>query len=80
MRSLGVVVNERSDGAVIQGGSIRGGTVDSAGDHRIAMAFAVLAAVAEAPIRILDTANVATSFPGFVTLMQQLGLKVEQGG
>jgi len=79
LRALGVAVDERPDGAVIQGGGLRGGTIDSAGDHRVAMAFAVIAAAADGPIRILDTANVATSFPGFVPLMEQLGLRVEQG-
>ncbi len=41
-----------------------GGTIDSRGDHRIAMAFAVASLRATAPIEILDMANVATSFPG----------------
>ena len=45
-----------------------GGTIDSRGDHRIAMAFAVASLRATAPITILDVANVATSFPGFAAL------------
>jgi len=78
LQALGVAVEERPDGAVIEGGSIGGGTVDSAGDHRIAMAFAVLAGRADAPVTILDTANIATSFPGFVPLMRSLGLRVSE--
>jgi 3-phosphoshikimate 1-carboxyvinyltransferase len=76
LQALGVTVEEYPDGARIVGGGLHGGTVDSAGDHRIAMAFAVAAMCASAPIKILDTANVATSFPGFVHLMQTVGLQV----
>ena len=46
------------------GGALGAGTVDSKGDHRVAMAFAAGAVRAQGPVRILDTANVATSFPG----------------
>ena len=59
LRDLGIRVDERPDGAVIHGGPISGGEVDSAGDHRIAMAFCVAAMRAEGPVRIRDTANVA---------------------
>jgi len=51
-----------------------GGRIDSHGDHRIAMAFAVAALRAGAPIEIYDTANVATSFPGFAALARGIGL------
>ena len=77
LRALGVEVDELPDGARIQGGSFSGGTIDSRGDHRVAMAFAVGAARAAGPVRILDTANVATSFPGFVTQAAAVGLAIE---
>jgi len=77
LRALGVTVDETPDGAVIRGGALAGGEVDSAGDHRVAMAFAVGAIAARGPIRILDTANVATSFPGFVASARSVGLDVE---
>ncbi|MBL8226093.1 MAG: 3-phosphoshikimate 1-carboxyvinyltransferase [Chromatiales bacterium] len=80
LRALGVSVEERPDGAVIRGGTLRGGTVDSKGDHRVAMSFAVGAVAAAGPIEILDVENVATSFPGFVPLMQGIGLGVTAGG
>jgi 3-phosphoshikimate 1-carboxyvinyltransferase len=80
LRTLGVSVEELPDGAVIRGGGLRGGTVDSKGDHRVAMAFAVGAVAAGGPIEILDVANVATSFPGFVPLMQGIGLGIAAGG
>jgi 3-phosphoshikimate 1-carboxyvinyltransferase len=78
LRAVGVAVEEFPDGAAITGGGLGGGTVDSGGDHRIAMAFAVAAMCAERPVEILDTANVATSFPGFVPLMRSLGLRLEE--
>jgi len=79
LRKLGIRVDESTDGAVIHGGQIQGGEVDSGGDHRIAMAFCVAAMCAQGPVTILDTANVATSFPGFVSLMQSIGLQVANG-
>ena len=40
------------------------------------MAFAIASLKASAPIRILDVANVATSFPGFVELAQGIGIRI----
>lgn len=76
LAALGASVEALPDGMHIRGGGLSGGTVDSHGDHRIAMAFAVAAACAEAPVRILDVANVATSFPGFLAVAGQSGLCV----
>ena len=73
LRALGIDVHELPDGVVIHGGRLRGGTVDSHGDHRIAMAFAVAAQLADGEVRIADVANVATSFPGFDVLARQAG-------
>ncbi|MGY1529755.1 3-phosphoshikimate 1-carboxyvinyltransferase [Luteimonas sp. A649] len=73
LQALGVDVRESPDGMLVQGGPMRGGAVDSLGDHRIAMAFAVAAQRAEGEVTIGDVANVATSFPGFETLAQAAG-------
>jgi 3-phosphoshikimate 1-carboxyvinyltransferase len=73
LRALGITVDESPDGAVIHGGHLQGGAVDSHGDHRIAMAFAVAGQVAEGEVRINDVANVATSFPGFDGLARSAG-------
>lgn len=73
LRALGVRIEETPDGAIIEGGVIRGGTVDSHGDHRIAMSFAVAGLVASDAVSIGDCANVATSFPGFVELANSCG-------
>ncbi len=77
LAALGVRIAETPDGAIIEGGRIGGGEVDSATDHRIAMSFVVAAAIADAPVRIHDCANVATSFPGFAELARACGLDVE---
>lgn len=74
LRKLGVRIEETPGGAMIEGGGLERGTVDSHGDHRCAMAFAVAGAVAHGPVTIRDCANVATSFPGFVELANACGL------
>jgi len=76
LQELGVRNEVLPDGLRVEGGTIGGGVVDSVGDHRVAMSFAVAALRASAPIRILDTANVATSFPGFVRTAVDVGLPV----
>jgi 3-phosphoshikimate 1-carboxyvinyltransferase len=78
LRVLGVRHELRPDGILIHGGELGGGRVDSHGDHRIAMAFAVAALRAGAPIEIADVANVATSFPGFASLARGAGLGIEE--
>ncbi len=76
LSALGVDVEETPDGAIVRGGTIGGGLVDSRDDHRIAMALAIAATVASDAVRIRGVDNVATSFPGFVELMSGLGAKV----
>jgi len=76
LQALGVDAEPTADGMIIQGGAIAGGTVDSHGDHRIAMSFAMAALRASGSIRIEDCANVNTSFPGFVTLAGGVGLGI----
>jgi 3-phosphoshikimate 1-carboxyvinyltransferase len=78
LRTLGIRVDEQPDGAVIHGGPIGGGAIDSRGDHRIAMSFVVAAQLARAPVRIADCANVATSFPGFLDLASGCGFAVDR--
>jgi 3-phosphoshikimate 1-carboxyvinyltransferase len=73
LRALGIEVDEAPDGAVIHGGTLRGGGVASQGDHRVAMAFAIAGQAAEDEVRISDIANVATSFPGFDALAREAG-------
>jgi 3-phosphoshikimate 1-carboxyvinyltransferase len=77
LRQLGIAVEEFPDGLRIEGGTLGGGTVDSRGDHRVAMAFAIGASRATAPVTIVDTANVATSYPDFVPQVRAIGLNVK---
>jgi len=75
---LGVENQLLPDGLWLRGAdALGGGVLDSRGDHRIAMAFAIAALRARTPLEILDVANVATSFPGFVELARAAGLQIE---
>jgi 3-phosphoshikimate 1-carboxyvinyltransferase len=67
------------DGIEIEGGNFTGGTIDSYGDHRIAMSFAIAGLISKNPITILNTKNVSTSFPGFYNLIKDMGLNIERG-
>jgi 3-phosphoshikimate 1-carboxyvinyltransferase len=66
------------DGIEIQGGTMSGAIVDSSGDHRIAMSFAIAGVVSKSPITILNTENVSTSFPEFFDLIKSMGLNIER--
>lgn len=56
-----------------------GGTVATHLDHRIAMAFLVMGLASEQPVKVDDTAMIATSFPEFRTLMERLGARFGEG-
>jgi 3-phosphoshikimate 1-carboxyvinyltransferase len=77
LKALGVEAEPRPDGIRIRGGGYRGGSIDSCGDHRIAMSFAMAALRSESAITIADCANVNTSFPGFAALAAGAGLAIE---
>ncbi len=73
LSALGTRVKEEPDGLIIDGPQrICGGTVDSFGDHRIAMAMAVAGLIADGPVTITDTDCVATSFPGFFEVIRKV--------
>ncbi len=76
LRALGIAAEPAADGMHVTGGGYGGGAVNSHGDHRVAMAFAIAALRAGAPIAVTDCANVATSFPGFPELARSAGLKI----
>jgi 3-phosphoshikimate 1-carboxyvinyltransferase len=82
LEALGVAHSVLPDGMRIEGRgtgpAFRGGEIDSFGDHRVAMSFAVASLRAADSICIRDVENVATSFPGFVGLAQSVGLDVHE--
>ncbi len=78
LSALGISCEVLADGIRIRGGQLRGGRVDSHGDHRIAMAFAIASVRASGPIEIDDVANVATSFPGFPDAARRVGLSLAE--
>jgi 3-phosphoshikimate 1-carboxyvinyltransferase len=71
-RGIGVRVDEYEDGFTIYGGPPSGGTADAAGDHRLAMAFAIAGAAATSPVTISGAEAVAVSYPGFFSELRRL--------
>jgi 3-phosphoshikimate 1-carboxyvinyltransferase len=73
LRSMGAQVSETEDGMEIVGGvPLRGARVQSFGDHRIAMAFAIAGLFAEGETVVEDTDCVATSYPGFEQALEKI--------
>jgi len=79
LRDMGARVEEREDGMIIEGGRpLHGTTVDSDGDHRVAMSAAIAILAAGAENRITGAETIATSFPTFVSLLRALGATVRE--
>lgn len=80
LRALGALIEERDDGFVVEGPTrLRGAQVRSHGDHRLAMALVVAGLIAEGETVVEGSDVIADSFPGFVSLMQELGVEIEYG-
>ena len=77
LQEIGIKTKETDDGLIILGGVSHGGCVDSYGDHRIAMSFAVAGMVSKDVIQIKRTDEVSTSFPNFLSLANSTGLAIE---
>ncbi len=78
LAALGVQATEHPDGMSITGGKPSGGIVESRGDHRIAMAFAMAAGGTRDAIRIVEPACINTSFPQFLDLVREAGFTVRK--
>ena len=76
MRILGIQVDESDDGATVHGGRFGGGTVQSHGDHRVAMSLALAGSAATDEVIVEDVATVQTSFPGFQDCMAAIGADI----
>ncbi len=71
LKLCGINVTEFNDGYEVSGGKLQSATINSFGDHRIAMSFAIAGLVV--PVKIEDTECIQTSFPNFVELLSQIG-------
>ncbi|MFZ4121145.1 MAG: 3-phosphoshikimate 1-carboxyvinyltransferase [Caulobacterales bacterium] len=82
LRACGIDADELPDGLVVFGrgaGAVRGGaTIETHGDHRIAMAFLVLGLGAQNAVTVLDADMIATSFPNFAGFMGALGADITE--
>ena len=80
LEACGVMVEEEPEGMIVTGlarAKVRGGaTVETHGDHRVAMAHLVMGLAAEQPISVDEPGMIATSFPGFEALMRGLGAQI----
>ncbi len=66
LRAVGVQVDEAPDGMAVTGGEVTGrATIDSHGDHRIAMCSAILGLVGKGAVEVVNTDCIATSYPSF---------------
>ncbi len=73
LRAMGARVEEHEDGLTVPGGqSLHGAEIDSLGDHRIAMAFAVAALRAEGETQIKGADAAVISFPAFFETLESL--------
>jgi 3-phosphoshikimate 1-carboxyvinyltransferase len=70
LKNLGIEAKEFEDGYEIVGGEVKSGVVNSYGDHRIAMSFAILGLLT--PIKIIDVECINTSFPNFFNLFSKI--------
>lgn len=76
LTALGGHCEEGPDSLTVTGGTLTGGTVDSAGDHRIAMAAAIAATGCAGPVTVLGAECVKKSYPDFWEVYQSLGGEV----
>ncbi|WP_333896689.1 3-phosphoshikimate 1-carboxyvinyltransferase [Brevundimonas aurantiaca] len=81
LRACGVQVEEEPEGFIVtgagEGGSVRGGgLVHTAHDHRIAMSHLILGLASDQPVSVDEPGMIATSFPGFVEMMNGLGGRI----
>jgi 3-phosphoshikimate 1-carboxyvinyltransferase len=76
INSLGGNAAELSDGLIVRPGRLSGGTADSYGDHRIAMAMAIAGLIAKGPITVTNAGVASITFPGFYRLLASCGAHV----
>ena len=78
LATLGIDAVEYPDGMDVTGGTFGSGSIESFGDHRIAMAFAVAGCISEGSVEIRDAGNIRTSFPNFLSLANSIGMNIAE--
>ena len=79
LKSSGIKVEAKNDDIIIYGNlsRIKGGiTINCKYDHRIAMSFLVLGAIAENPIKVIGCNSISTSYPNFISELNSMGTKI----
>ena len=77
LTEFSINVVEHNDGLTIEGGRIKGGEINSFGDHRIAMTALIASVCSEDDVLVKNTKNIDTSFPDFVAVMNKIGLNIQ---
>ncbi len=78
LRAMGAKVEETPDGFVIEGtGRLTGAGINTRGDHRIAMAFAIAGLIADGDTTLDDVGCISISYPGFMEIVQQISSRGE---
>lgn len=72
LKAMGCDVTPTEDGMIINGGKLKGASIHTLLDHRIAMAFTIAALAAEGRTRILDSKCVDVSYPAFYDTFEEL--------
>ena len=85
LEACGVDVEEEPEGLIVRGGRVRGGrvrggaSIETHGDHRIAMSHLILGLASEQAVTVDEPGMIATSFPTFAALMRGLGGEIAEG-
>ena len=77
MERFNISIDEFNDGMDIHGGIIEGNTINSFGDHRIAMTALLASLVSNGDIIVEDTVNIDTSFPEFIEIANNIGMDIK---
>lgn len=77
LRTLGAKITEKDDGFIVKGPCpLQGGTVDSHGDHRLAMMLAVAGLTTRRAVNVQNSEVIPDSFPNFVRILRDLGARL----
>ena len=77
MERFNISIDEFNDGMDIYGGVIEGNTINSFGDHRIAMTALLASLVSNGDIIVENTVNIDTSFPEFIEIANNIGMDIK---